>query len=144
MSTLQPRGQWPARLLCPWDSADKILEWVAMPSSRGSWRVLQGCNAGWFFTTEPGGKPWPHCNNCRRSSMCLIKWKKRKYTKYLNLKWKQIMYAFILYFQENNSIFNINVNVAISLQHSAISLGPAISLESCLSTHIPNTGAKQL
>ena len=25
----------PARLLCPWDSPGKILEWVAMPSSRG-------------------------------------------------------------------------------------------------------------
>ena len=55
------------------------------------------------------GKPWPHCNSCQRSSMCLIRRKKRKYTKCLNLKWKQIMYAFILYFQENNSILNVNV-----------------------------------
>ena len=42
----------------------KILEWVAMPSSRGSslprnqTHVSSGpCNAGRFFTTEPPGKP---------------------------------------------------------------------------------------
>ena len=42
----------------------RILEWVAMPSSRGSslprdqTRVSSGpCNAGRFFTTEPPGKP---------------------------------------------------------------------------------------
>ena len=34
--SLQPYGPQPARLLCPWDSPAKILEWVAMPSSRGS------------------------------------------------------------------------------------------------------------
>ena len=38
----------------------KILEWIAMPSSRGS--LTQGLNsclhlAGSFFTTEPPGKP---------------------------------------------------------------------------------------
>ena len=27
---------WSARLLCPWDSQAKILEWVAMPFSKGS------------------------------------------------------------------------------------------------------------
>ena len=31
---LQSYGLQPARLLCPWNSP--ILEWVAMPSSRGS------------------------------------------------------------------------------------------------------------
>ena len=38
--SLQPYGLQPARLLCPWDSAgrilDIILEWVAMSFSRGS------------------------------------------------------------------------------------------------------------
>ena len=29
----------PARLLCPWDSPGKILEWVAVPSSKGSSRL---------------------------------------------------------------------------------------------------------
>ena len=32
--SLQPHGLWPARLLCPWDSPARILEWVAMPFSR--------------------------------------------------------------------------------------------------------------
>ena len=43
-----------------------LLEWVAMPSSRGksSWprdRIHVSCIAGKFFTTEPLGKPifWP-------------------------------------------------------------------------------------
>ena len=42
-----------------------ILEWVAMPSSRGSSRprdqtciFCSSCNAGGFFTTEPPGKPF--------------------------------------------------------------------------------------
>ena len=43
---------------------ERILEWVAMPSSRGSshprnWTWVSGnsCIAGRFFTTEPPGKP---------------------------------------------------------------------------------------
>ena len=34
--SLQPYGLYLARLLCPWDSPGRTLEWVAMPSSRGS------------------------------------------------------------------------------------------------------------
>ena len=33
---LRPCGLYPARLLCPWDSPGKNLEWVAMSSSGGS------------------------------------------------------------------------------------------------------------
>ena len=36
--TLQPYEPQPTRLLCLWDSSGMILEWVAMPSSRGSSR----------------------------------------------------------------------------------------------------------
>ena len=50
--------QPPARLLCPWDSPGKRLEWVAMPSSRGSSRTRNKTHtsyisylAGRFFTT---------------------------------------------------------------------------------------------
>ena len=42
----------------------RILEWVAMPSSRGSsWPRNQthiSCIAGRFFTVEPPEKPYPH------------------------------------------------------------------------------------
>ena len=42
----------------------RILEWVAMPSSRGLSRrkdlTCVSCIAGEFFTTEPPGKPSPH------------------------------------------------------------------------------------
>ena len=34
--TVRPHGLQPTRLLCPWDSQARILEWVAMPSFRGS------------------------------------------------------------------------------------------------------------
>ena len=34
--SLWPHGLQPTRLLCPWDSPARILEWIAMPSSRGS------------------------------------------------------------------------------------------------------------
>ena len=36
--TLPPHGLQPTRLLCPWDSPARILEWVAMLFSRGSSR----------------------------------------------------------------------------------------------------------
>ena len=35
-NSLQPCGLLPTGLLCPWDLQTGILEWVAMPSSRGS------------------------------------------------------------------------------------------------------------
>ena len=36
MKSLQLHGLWLARLLCPWDFSGRILEWVAISSSRGS------------------------------------------------------------------------------------------------------------
>ena len=49
----------PTRLLCPWDSPS-TLEWVAMPSSRGSSlprdRAHVSCIEGRFFNAEPLGK----------------------------------------------------------------------------------------
>ena len=48
-------------LLCPWSSPGKILEWVVIPSSRGSSQPGDqthiSCTAGRFFTTEPPEKP---------------------------------------------------------------------------------------
>ena len=35
-NSLWPHGLYPVRLLCLWDSQARILEWVAIPSSRGS------------------------------------------------------------------------------------------------------------
>ena len=59
--TLQPYWLWPSRLLCPWVLQARILEWVAMPSSREcppprDWNCLSWIEGG-FFTTEPHGKP---------------------------------------------------------------------------------------
>ena len=53
--SLQSRGLQPARLLCPWRFLQaRILEWVAMPSSRGSSqprdRTQVSHIAGEFFT----------------------------------------------------------------------------------------------
>ena len=55
---LQPHGPWQVRFLCPWDFFQaRILEWVAISSSRGSsWTRDQtrvscvSCIAGGFFT----------------------------------------------------------------------------------------------
>ena len=59
-SSLRHCGLQPTRLLCRILQA-RILEWVAMPSSRGSSRPRCGtrvsCFAGEFFTTAPPGKP---------------------------------------------------------------------------------------
>ena len=58
--SLQAHGLWPTRLLCPWDSPGRILEWVAMPSSRGSSQPrieptspVSPALAGRFFITAP-------------------------------------------------------------------------------------------
>ena len=52
----------------------RILEWVVMPSSRGSsWssdRTYVSCTTGGFFTPEPRGKPSSPCNThftCRKT-----------------------------------------------------------------------------
>ena len=51
----------PSRLFCPWDFSPRILEWVAVSSSRGSSQPRHfshgSCIAGGFYTTEPPGKP---------------------------------------------------------------------------------------
>ena len=57
--SLWPRGLQPARLLCPWGSPARTLEWGAVPSSRGSsqprdWTHIS-CTAGRFFTAGPQG-----------------------------------------------------------------------------------------
>ena len=48
---LQPHG--PARVLCPWNSPERILEWVDIPfSKRSSWPRTQtrvSCIAGRYF-----------------------------------------------------------------------------------------------
>ena len=55
--TLRPRGLYPPRLLCPWDFPARILEWVAISSSRGfpdpGTQPTSIALAGGFFTTEP-------------------------------------------------------------------------------------------
>ena len=49
-----PHKLYPIRLLCPWNSPARVLEWVAIPFSRGSsWsrdRTQVSCTAGRFFT----------------------------------------------------------------------------------------------
>ena len=55
----------PARLLCPWDSPGRILEWVAVSSSRGSSRPKDGtrvscisCIGRWvLYHRRPLGSP---------------------------------------------------------------------------------------
>ena len=54
-NSLWPHGLHPTRLLCPWNSlGKKILEWVAIPFSKGSFQpgdwTLVSCTAGRFFT----------------------------------------------------------------------------------------------
>ena len=51
--SLWSHGLQPARLLCPWDSPGKILEWIAKPSSWGSSQPREdqvSCISDWFFT----------------------------------------------------------------------------------------------
>ena len=62
--TLQSHGLWLASLLCHEILQVRILEWVAMLSSKGSSQPRDRthissslCIAGRFFTTEPWGKP---------------------------------------------------------------------------------------
>ena len=66
LTLLQPPGLYPARLLRPGISQERILEWVAISFLRSSWlrdRTSSPALAHGFFATEPPGKP-PH-KNCR-------------------------------------------------------------------------------
>ena len=59
-NSLRPYGLQLSRLLYPWDSPGKMLEWVAIPFSRGSsqpWDQIQGSNPGVFPTQGSN----PHC-----------------------------------------------------------------------------------
>ena len=47
--SLRPRGLQPTSLLCPWDFSEKILESVAMSSSRGSSWHKDQIQVSWFF-----------------------------------------------------------------------------------------------
>ena len=53
-------GLWPARLLCPCGFPARILEWVAISSSRASShprdQIHISCIAGRIFTTDPSEK----------------------------------------------------------------------------------------
>ena len=49
LTLCDPKDCSPARLLCPWDSRGKILEWVAMPSSRGSSQPRDGTCISYIF-----------------------------------------------------------------------------------------------
>ena len=61
---LWPHGLLPTRLLCPWISQARILEWVVIPSLRGSSRPriepTSLALASVFFITEPHGEPAYH------------------------------------------------------------------------------------
>ena len=60
-NSVQSYGLQPTRLLCSWGLQARILEWVAMPSSRGSSQPRDQTQissiAGRFFIAEPPGKP---------------------------------------------------------------------------------------
>ena len=59
--SLWPHGLQPARLLCPWVSQARVLEWGARPSSRASSQARDqtriSCLAGRLLTSKPPGKP---------------------------------------------------------------------------------------
>ena len=52
----QPHGLEPARLLCPWNFQARLLEWAAIPSSRG-WEL----NSQLPFSTQGSNLGLSHC-----------------------------------------------------------------------------------
>ena len=69
--SLQPHGLYPARLLCPWDSPGKNIEWVVISFSRGSSQPRDqtqvSCIAGRLFTVWATRKAMTNvraCTNC--------------------------------------------------------------------------------
>ena len=99
MSLCDPMDFSP-RLLCPWILQTRILEWVAMPSSRGSSLSKDSTRvshiAGRFFTAEPSGKP-ADLNNL---------------TEFYILGWPKSLFMFFCKFPERmdfwgNSIYDV-------------------------------------
>ena len=71
----------------------RILEWVAMPSSRGSSQPRDqthvswgSCTAGGLFTSEPQGKPWLYGNTLELDKNNLISLRIIFFYKTLTLK----------------------------------------------------------
>ena len=79
-----PCGLLPARLLCPWNSPARLLEWVAISSSRISsqprdqTRIVFVSWIGRFFTTKPPGMPHRWLVNNRNSSLTFLKFEMSK------------------------------------------------------------------
>ena len=80
-----PHGLLPARLLCPWNSPARILEWVAISSSRKSSPPrVQTCIVfvSWIgrqiFTTKTRGMPHRGLVNNRNSSLTFLKFEMSK------------------------------------------------------------------
>ena len=46
-----PMDLWPSRLLCPWDSPSRVLEWVAVPSFGGSSWPRNWTHISYIFCT---------------------------------------------------------------------------------------------
>ena len=80
-NSLRAHRLQPTRLLCPWDSPARILEWGAISSSRGSSQPVPGielvspaspASAGRFFPTESREKPLPHniTSNSASTPLC--------------------------------------------------------------------------
>ena len=62
--SLQPHGQWPNKLLCPWNSPGKNTGGLSCPPPGGLLdpgielqSLVSPALAGRFFTTVPPGKP---------------------------------------------------------------------------------------
>ena len=69
--SLQPHGLKLTRLLHPWDSQARILEWVAFPFSRGSSQPRSPTLQAYSLLSEPPGKPknYHYKNNFFSSSL---------------------------------------------------------------------------
>ena len=118
----------PSRLLCPWDFPGKILEWAAMPSSRGSSRpknrTCLSCTADGVFTTERPRKPKKNVVYIRQQEIN-SGWKKKTSLKCNFLKLKQEnpenkceLYALKRSFQLKSKIFKANSMLSIWSAHS--------------------------
>ena len=54
-NSLQPHGWQPVRLLCPWNFQERILEWVAISSSKRSFWPRDWTHVSWISCIESVG-----------------------------------------------------------------------------------------
>ena len=88
-NSLRPHRLKPTRFICPWNSPDKNMEWVAIPFSRGSYQPRNWTHVPYISCIA--GRIFYHLNH--QGSWCLVYGKLLVYGKFKFCSWIFLMHG---------------------------------------------------